>query len=324
MFKNKDSKKLIIVFLALLAIVVIVSLIDRNKGERTLIENLVETDTADIAKIKISGPNVKENVLLEKRNGKWVVLQNGKTFNTDNYKVNSILAALTEMKPINKISVDKEAWEVSRVTDSLGRKIELFNDKKKISELIIGKMEYKPNQNYGYQQNNQVDPNSFMTHVRSNGNKEVYLVKGFLSMTFSPDIGDYRNKKILSLNKNDIKKISFELPVNSSYTLALDKNSWLIDGIKADSLKVDSYLRSISNRSGYTFSDDIPAGDPQYKLVIEGNNIVEPLIISAYTKNDSTSIIHSSVNKDSYFVDDNNTIFSAFFKSKADMVENNN
>jgi len=314
MFRKLNIKTLSVIFVLLLALVVLIFIIDSKKGGRTFPDNLVKVDTAEITGIEISQGNIDNKIELVKDGNDWKLNLDGKMVGADKSKMNNILDLLTKIKPTGLVTEDKGRWEEYQLTDSLATRVKLFVKNKKKADLMIGKFDYKQGNNYG-NYGNQRPAGIFKTFVRNYKEKEVYTVKEFLRFSFSSDVNSYRDPTVVKLNPEDLTKISFFYPSDSSFVMTGENGNWMVDGLQADSLSVANYIRSFSNLTNAAFTGEEPNGEPMYKAILEGNNIVEPVVVSAYSINDSTFLVRSSMNKDATFRVDNDGLFNRIYAS---------
>jgi len=183
----------------------------------------------------------------------------------------------------------------------------------------LGKFSYQqinPNMR-SYNQNNIKG----ISYVRLNGEKEIYAVDGFLNMAFNMDFNFWRNQQILKTKKNDITRLSLNYPADSGFVAIRKDTVWVIGNQPVDSASIDSYLTSLGFQSGSLFVDDyIPQKNPNYQLVIEGNNMSQ-IVITGYRNDDNEVIINSSINPDSYFSSSYEGVFSKIFISKEKLLK---
>src|SRR3989304_5529510 len=99
MFKKINTKILTIVFLALLAIVVIIKLVDLTKGEKTIKDKIAEFEIEEITEINIISRAETENVLrLIKTGNDWKAEKGDISYNADEGKVTNLLNELLRLK----------------------------------------------------------------------------------------------------------------------------------------------------------------------------------------------------------------------------------
>ncbi len=124
---------------------------------------------------------------------------------------------------------------------------------KDLAELMIGKFTYKQVSNpyAGYGGNNIEGT----TYVRLSGEEEIYAVEGFLAFSFSGGFNDWRDKSFLKCKKEDITKVTFTMPADSSFILAMKDSLWFAGSQPVDSAKTANFLNSLSLIDGQDFRD---------------------------------------------------------------------
>jgi hypothetical protein len=309
MFKKLNNKKLSVLFIVLLLLVALVIIADNKSGGRSFAEDLTPVDTAKVTKVGIVSGKTQGAIQLEKQEKGWKVVQNGKKYDANPKKVNSILDMLTKMQPSGVVADDKETWGQFDVTDSLGTCLEVFAGKKKVADLVIGRFDFKQSNN-PYNQGG-----SFKTFVRPKKDNKVYTINEFLTMTFSTDISGYRNNQVVNVNPGDIAKASFSYPADSSFVLENINGQWMVNGTVADSASVASYLNGLRNKSHSWFVDDKPEGKPEYMITLEGSNMITPVVISA-KRVDEKHIVMSNMNIEAYFDGEKSGLFENLFVAK--------
>jgi hypothetical protein len=311
MFRKLNTRGLLIVFVVLLGIVVLVNVIDSKKGDRSFKEELFTADTSKITGIVITSPQQPgKKVELIKKDQQWKVRKGDKTYTADENGINSILAALQEMKVKGIAAAGKDNWEKFEVTDSTAVHVVIKSNKKILEELWISYQQPQTQSPYAYNQQG-----TMTTYARVEGDKNIYAVDGFLRMTFSPDINNYRNKELVEVNKHDITRVKFDYPSDSSFVLQKENNQWQVSGEAADSASVEKYLNNISKLSSFTIVDEeqLQLDVPSHQVVIEGNNLQSPVMLSAYPESGNQYIVHSSENPETYFRSEDNGLFEKIF-----------
>ncbi len=307
MFRKVSIKILLSVFVVLLAIVVLVKIIDTKKGDRTFRNELVKVNADDITSILLSPKITAGKVItLKKENDSWKVISpEGEVFTADKNAASNLIAELNRMKPESVVATSKEKWGQFEVTDSLGTNVKLLKGNDVIADIYIGKFSFS-------------QPRKMTSYVRLAGDKEVYGVNGFLSMTFNRDLDSFRDKTVISSSAGDWAKLSFSYPADSSFTLAKVENDWQVNGISADSASVANYLSSITHLSGHTFAKEKPLVDASHILKIEGNNMMPPVEIKGYYLGGGQIVIESNQNPGTYF--DGGELASKLFPPKSKFI----
>ncbi len=311
-----NNKKLIYLLAGLIAILIITILIKIPRENATLKSRIVDFDTSAVNKIIIYPKTGKAGSFeLERSNNKWVVKQGNIISATQEGAVQNIFGEVLNLKPQSLAAVSKSQWKEFELTDSLATRITFFDRKgKTLSDLMVGKMSYKQQDNpyAGYNGNN-VQVTSF---VRLYNEKKVYAVEGFISFTFNTKFDDWRDKTFIRSDKKDITKITFTYPADSSYTMSKNGNVWQIAGQTADSARVAGYLNSLGLLNGQNIKDNYqPVLLPVYQMLVEGNNLLNILVKCYKNGGNDEYIVNSNLNRDIYFSTKKKDIPERLFKS---------
>jgi hypothetical protein len=158
------------------------------------------------------------------------------------------------------------------------------------------------------------------SYVRLNGKREIYEAQaGYLATSFDKAYNDWRNRVFIHLDTKKIKKIVFQYPADSGYTLHWKDSVWMIDAQKADSSKTATLLSRLSFKRLDDFVDDFtPNGSPDVTVTISDST--SPLAeIQAWGK-DTSWILTSSQRKGVYFKSPQVTINQQMFVSKRSLL----
>jgi len=321
MFRKLTIKSLSIVFVALLAITLMVKLLDNSKGVNTLKAVLFDINTDEITSV-ILHPKILngEQLELRKDGDNWRVLYNGKNYSADKNTVNGLINQVNGLKPLRLAARDQDQWEKFELTDSLSSMVTLMGSDGELARLHIGKFSYRqPKQNPMMQQNPyyQRPRGTMTTYVRSGEDEEVFAVEGFLASSINRNADAFRNKELLTTSKNDIQKISFEYPADSSFTMVKNENVWMIDGLALDSASVDTYLSGITRLNGSSFADQIPSS-PSHKIKIQSGT--QSFEVSALIEAED-AILTSTQNPGTIFRESRSKSFDKLFASKKQFLK---
>lgn len=318
MYRKLNIKTLAIVLVILVTAVIAVYLSDSKKGERSFRAKMVDADTSKITSIVIYPITEKENAIeLEKASEGWRVISGTNVYPADEMMIRNILTILADLKPQRLTATEKSRWGEFDVTDSSATRVKLYTGKKLATHLYVGRFSYQPprNQNpYNYGQQG-----TMSTFVRLAGEKSVYSVEGFLGMSFGRSVNDFRKKVVIQFNKEDLSRLSFTYPADSSFNLVKEGNQWTADGLICDSASVAAYLNAISVLTSSIFVDDQEplSQKADFTLNIEGNNFASPIELKAF-RSDTINryLISSSLNKGAYFSGKSNDLSNKIFAGK--------
>jgi hypothetical protein len=318
-----NLKKLSFIFIFLLVMVALVLLVDQKKGKKTFRTDLFDADTAEITAIIIHPKADQSKPLTLVKDGKeWTVKEGEKAFSADPGMVKEMLRTLNDMKATRVAATEKTRWKEFEVDDSTSTGILVKKGKKTVSTLYLGKFSYQmPKNTNPYDYYNRQPKIS--TYVRVGNEKFVYVTEGFLTMVFNRNLNDFRNKVIIRSNNNDWSRLTFSYPADSSFILLKEKGQWSVDGTVIDSLVAAEYLSSIAWVSSEDFVDGQKpvSNKSDLSLKIEGDNMVSPIVISAYAADTTHGyLLHSSQNQGVFFSGKKSGITDRVFVGKKKLL----
>lgn len=315
MSKRFDNKKLVLILAGLLILLLLTVIVKMPRERSTLKGNLIDIDTASVAEITITPKSASEGPFqFIRENNNWTIRREDIVAVPMKGAVQNILSEITAVKPHSLAAVGEKAWKEYELTDSLATRVKIANKKgKEMAELMIGKFTYRQVGNpYGGYGGNNIEGT---TYVRLAGEDKVYAVDGFLAFSFSGGFNDWRDKSFVKCNKDDITKVTFTMPADSSFVLMKKDTIWYAGNQKADSAKTANYLGSLSMIDGQEFRDGFnPGSYPVYQMMIEGNNLLSITVKCFRGGDDNEYILNSSTNPDIYFSSKRDGIFDELFK----------
>ncbi|MFW5872874.1 MAG: DUF4340 domain-containing protein [bacterium] len=318
-----NIKILGIVFVTLLLAVILIQVRDSRKGDKSDILDEVQLEQVDTNKVtRIKVTDYKEpgkTISIAITNNGWQVSEGNKSFTADPVFVKNMLENLASMKLERIAATRKENWAKYNVDDSSGVYVQVMESDKVVAELIIGRFSYKQISNQSYNPYMNQTP-EISTFIRKKDDQAVLLVKGMMSMIFNNlDIDRIRDKKLVNVSPGNIKRIHFQYPGDSSYSLVKNNEHWSINGTKTDSLKTQQYIKKVANLRNFDLADDdkkLLNDSPKYIVKIEGDNF-NPIDIKAYPADTIHKyIITSSSNLGTYFSSKNKLFDQIFVSSK--------
>lgn len=296
-----NNKILGIIFIGLLALYFIKKVVSKPEV-RSFKEVLVSVDTASVNKL-IYYPKGGSPVISLQRNGSnWTANNGTKTVDAVSGIIQSMLAPTTEIKPLQLISKSKEKWADYEVDDASGKKVELYNGDKLLSSFYVGRFNFNQN------------TKTAKTYMRLSGEDDIYIIDGFLSMTYEKQFDDFRNKNLFNgLNSENITGLKISGDVN----IGLGKDisgQWIDDeGLTKDSLSVARYIQSLSNARGSEIIDDYsPHNNLISQINISTKDNINNQNIDIYKEGDNSFIMKSSSN-DVFFKTDSSGIFKSLY-----------
>ena len=310
MFNKVSNKSLLVIFGVLIIFAVLYVIVESGQGERSFKTDIVHIDTSKVTAISIypKAANHQEVKLYKEGKDNWKVnLDNNKTASVPETKVKSLLGMLVKIKPTRVAAQDKSKWSEFQV-DTAGIRVKVYEGGDNTLDLIVGK--------FSFQQ-----PRQMNTFVRLNGENEVYETQGFLGMALNQKADYYRNNTLIEGDPSNWNKLTFTYP-DSSFELVKNENKWTINGIKTDSAKTASYLRTISHLTSTAFEDNVTSntlGKAAQTLTIESTS-GEGIVLAAY-QNNSDVILTSTENNGTYFNGKQSNLFKKIFIGKEHLIK---
>ncbi len=290
-----NNKVLLSVLGLLVLIFVSTNFFKKNNSKVILQTDLISIDSLKVNQIDIFNQN-SDTITIIKDTDTWFVKNNIIETNAKLSEISRILDELSKIKIERLISKSKESWEKYQLSDSLVTKLVIFQGSKKL-DLYLGKINY--NAPEGNNQFNQQQNFIVKTNVRVNDDPRVYLIDGFLGMTFNRDINAFRSNEFISFDKSMIRELKFNTSNDSSFVLSKSDTIWKFGEIIVDQSKIDNYLNELSNTIITNYDDEFEVtNEVPSSLRIIGDNMID-LQVLAYKK-DEKYILESSLNKNSF------------------------
>ena len=305
MAKNTKNKRLLIVFVALVALAIVIFTNKNSKKESSFNKQLVEITSDDITQLKLYPKMLKgAEVSISKEGDQWMISDGTNSYKANNNSINGMLSSLENLEAQSLVSNSKDKWDEYEVSDSLAAcRVEAYNGSKKEADVLIGKFKFS-------------QPRNMSTYVRLNGKKQTYKVDGFLSSTFNRKINDLRDRTILKDLTTNWSKITFDYPADSSFVITKENLKWMVDGVLADSVSMAGYINTMKNINGINISDITPGGPVLYQVTIDRENLSSVTI--QVKQNGEQKMITSLENKDVWFTD--KSIIDKIFVPKSKFV----
>ena len=138
------------------------------------------------------------------------------------------------------------------------------------------------------------------------------------TLPFNKGVNDWRDKTLLSGNRNDWSTVTFTYPGTSFQLIKDPTNNWSFpDTLESiDTQEATNYMSSIGNTDGVNFSDSPPSvSTPIYQLTIQtlSSGLIE---IKAYPDPANGYLLSSSLNPGAYFTDTDTSLVKKIFVGK--------
>lgn len=316
-----NNLKLLIALAVLTVLFFLVRWTKSDKNVKTFKSELFVLDTSAVQTMKLySKAQNHEEIQFVRNTGVWTITKGGISSSMPANQMSSLLQSVATIKPKRLAARSKDKWEQYQVNDSLGTRL-VLEDKsgKSLVDLMIGKFSYKQLPQQPGQFNQQ--PNiSGLTYVRNTADAETYATEGFLSMTFNRDFNSFRDKRIVETTPTNIRSIQFQTPIEGNFSLNKLGNQWTLDGVPADSTKVENYLNGLRYLSGNEIDDNFNASSGiNYRLTLAGDNM-QSINVTAFPQ-DTLFKIQSNLNPNTTFSSAANGVFDRLFKGKGTFLE---
>ncbi len=240
----RSRKKLFIVAGSLLGVTLLVVLLRTfsapSQEEET---GLPKFDTAAVTAIMMTPKGGEGEIRFEKKEGKWLIKtpgERGRIIEASSARITELISLLSDLKVINLVAraaADRGEFGL----DTGYTSVTLIAGEKELFTVMIGKAEM-------------IGPQEMGSYVRSSTSDDIYLVSGFLDMSFNADITLYRNRELGFGGAESWSEIKFSGTEN--FVMTRSGTDWLIDGMKADSAKVTEYLTTFASLEGNEFADE--------------------------------------------------------------------
>jgi hypothetical protein len=314
MYTKSKQRTLIILFVILAIIVAVLKFLDYQKGDRTFRSDILKIDTSAVSAIHIFPKSANFKDVKFYRNGRiWTVMFNNKSWSCEPGIMKSVLSQIAEMKAERIATTEKSKWKELGVSQDEGLRVKIDVNNKADADFVIGKISYSQSPNPYYQRG------SMNTYIRllNSGDDKVYAVSGYLGMMLNRDVNSFRNGMISNINRDNIQKITFRYPGDSSFVMTKQGRSWMVDNLSADSAGAANYLNTVSQIMSNEFADDFDINhkSPVCSVMIESDkNTAE---IKAFPADaEMKYVLTSSQNPDAKFRGDRNELFKRVFVGK--------
>lgn len=309
MSKNNNMKRISIILGVLVILLLVLKIKDKKQGDRSFKSEIVAVNPDDVKDITIVPKGLGDEINLSLENENWFMVVNGKKVQAEENTIQEALNQFTSLKPKRVASTSKDKWEEYELTDSLAVRVIINKDKNSLADIMIGKFSYS-------QQTRQMT-----SYVRNTNEDEVYAVDGYLSMMLNRASESFRDNGIVIGEPEQWNKLVFTYPADSSFTLEKLNNVWMVNGLMADSVKVQDYFSKIRMLTDNSFADDtelVPGAAAKYQLRIEGDNFT-PIEVKSYEIG-SNLVTTSSINMGNKFNTDK--ALNVLYTNKESLIKN--
>lgn len=305
-----SNKTLGIIFGVLLALFLLLKLLGGNK-ERSFDPQIIELDTTKITRIEIEPKGESSSFSLQKQGPIWKIITEGNEYTATRTAVTSLYSNILDIEADRIVSKNPEKWSAYEV-DKNGTRIQFYAGDRLLEDLRVGRFSFNQATRAG------------ISYYRIEGSDEVYSSNGFGAMSLGQGIENYRDKTLLSLNKNDLKEIVLR-EGGTQISLTKQGTQWLdVSHQPIDSSKVDTYLNNVQSVSAFTFADEKESGEALKSISFDGDNLENPVRVFCYPARDTSQLflLHSESNPEGFFYSDSTGAYERIFNKFYDIFEN--
>jgi len=301
--KKKNGNFEIIVIVTIIVLALTYLLFKKTDRIHYKVPELKVLKTKDIEKVVITKSNGR--VVLKKVGSDWLIGDEG--YKTDSGKVNMLIKTVSELKLTTLVSKTENYYKYE--LDNKNKiNVKVFGNGKIIREFDVGK----------------VASTRDHTNVKLLDNKNVYHMRGSVKIVFNKSMDDFRDKKIFTVDRDQINKIAFhmngkELLLNKTIIHAeKDKKSgkskdtsskveteWTLNNKKVNNSKINSILSNVTSIEcdKYDYENsDIFADKPLFTLKLYGNNENFIKVYNLKNKDDDSYPVVTSQSKYKFFI----------------------
>ena len=269
--------------------------------ERNIDETILSLDTSKVSAIHISPATQNKKEIKLVRAGKdWRVETEKQTARPEKRQVQNALASLTEVNAERVLTRNEEKWASYHV-DSSGTFVKVLLDQD-AKEFWLG--------------------NGGVSSIRLEGESDVYEIQQNLERNFNKTFHEWRDRTFLKAETDNILKVTFQYPGDSSYVLANSGSRWEIDNLVVDTIKVQTYLNRFKSRSLPEFADDFtPQRQPAFTVTLQSGK-ANVTTVQAWKEEDDRWILNSSQRADVYFSSRDSSFIRDLFVPKTWFISN--
>jgi len=262
-------KSYILPFTALIIIVLYFTpLVFNKEKEQTILFPGIKVKEIELKK------GEKKFYFQNKKNG-WYMIKPIK-WKAEENKINKLINKLKHTKLENPITDDKNKYKDYQVTNS-GDYIKIKGLSKEI-KVFIGKR----------------GPRYSLIYVRIEGDNNIYLVDSSFANYISQKSDDFRDKTILKIDIEKIKKVRWK-EEDKSFSMEKKEDGWYVGKNKLENEKVRTYLATISliTAIGFPEQNKLPEGAEEKGEIIITTD--KDFILKLYKKGEKFYILQDNI-----------------------------
>ncbi len=235
---------LVAVFVALAGLASFYTLRQSGSHPRTPY-SLVEADS--LLRVEIARGDT--SIVFERKGNRWE-LTHPLSYPADQTGLESLCKGLTELELGEIISTNPAKFPTFQVDERNGVEVRAYGrEAEPLISVILGKM------GRDFQH----------CYVRFPQGSQVHIARGPSRFVADRKVDDWRDKGIISFEKESAVEIAYQYPKMKGFTLVRQDGKWLLGGKEADSTAVSTVLGLLSNFRADGFRD---GGDISPQLTI--------------------------------------------------------
>ena len=313
MLSKLNTKTLVVLLVIMIALFAFLYYSDNT--ESSYKSEIVNLDTAAVNRVVfyLSG---KDTVELTKDQNNWQLVSGNGKADADNNKVKALLNRMAPLKTMRLATNNKDHWKKYGVAeDDQYSAIRFYNGNKLLSEVILGKVDYQApetDEQNPYMKGNQ---GIMIGYARTNGDEDVYVIDGYLKLTFTGNADGYRKKEVIRTDPAGVTEVVIKSG-DAGFTLSKKDNKWYIDGVEADSANTTKFINNISRLYGYNYytPKDIENIKPVGTALVKTDN--GTITVDAFAVDSADMALVSSMNRNNVIKDKKGKAFEKLFKKK--------
>ncbi len=248
MFSKLNIKTLLVVLVVLLAVFAAIEYTDTSDSSYK--DEVIKLDTASVNMIVFKSD--KDTFQLVKEKQSWLIQSGNDKSDADEAKIKALLSRMSPLTPLRVAANSKDQWKKFGLDDN-AMEVNFYHGKELLNTLFLGKVDYQApettDRQNPYSRGNQ---GIMIGYARSGSDNTVYVVDGYLKISYAGDAISFRKKSLIDTKPELINKVSISSG-GSTFNLEKKGAQWFVGNQPADSANTAKYLNNISRLRGYEF-----------------------------------------------------------------------
>ena len=312
MFSKLNTKILLVVLVVLLAVFAAIEYTDTSDSSYS--DEVIKVDTAGVSKIIFETNKDTFQLVNEKQT--WLVQSGKNKSDADEAKIKALLSRMSPLTPLRVAANSKEQWKKFGIDDN-AMAIKFYKDSKLLNTLYLGKIDYQApettDRKNPYSRGNQ---GIMIGYARAGNDKTVYVVDGYLKLSYAGDANSFRKKSLVSTKRDLINRVAINSG-GATFNLEKKGQQWFVGDQPADSANTAKYLNNIVRLRGYEFVNDkaIKGKDPIASVTINKGESGQ-VKIDGFPVDSVNFALASSQNSGNIVKDKNHKLLDRLVKEK--------